>query len=125
MESDERTTTDGSVNGAPEDQDAQSIADLAGGESDEEEDALGPPPLEGTTGQLSLDVGGDTPDISTAKLRAVSNEVEGEYDKGEVVTFQVIARCSEVHFVDSADAQGLVVKTERRHIFRVESIRGA
>jgi hypothetical protein len=103
----------------------RSIADLAGEEVEEEVEEPQSPPIEGTTGQLSLDLGGEPPDISSAKLRAISNEVEGQYDRGEVVTFTVIARCGEVHFIDTVDAQGFVTKSERRHIFRVESIRRA
>ena len=102
-----------------EGEEGRSIEDLAETEDLEPE----PPPIEGTTGQLSLDVGGSMPDISSAKFRGISKEVEGEYQRGELLTFTVIARCSEVHFIDSVDEHGVVTKSERRHILRPESVR--
>ena len=110
--------------GQPDDDgDASSIEDLAGGAEEPEEPAE--PPVEGTVGQLNLDVAGEAPNISTAKLEGKSMEVEGQFDRQEVVTFTVMARCRELDLIDTLDAQGYVTKVERRHVFRIESIRRA
>lgn len=104
----------------------QSVADLAANGDDEEKPKVEePPPVEGTTGQLSLEVGGDTPSLATVKLLGVSREVEGEFRRGETVTFLTQARCGEIDFIDTMDHQGFVTKSERRHKFRVESVRRA
>lgn len=103
---------------------AQSVSDLAAN-GDGTPKAEEPPPVEGTTGQLSLEVGGDSPSLSTVKLMGVSREVEGEFKRGETVTFLTQARCGEIDFIDTMDAQGFVTKSERRHKFRVESVRRA
>jgi hypothetical protein len=85
----------------------------------------GPPPIEGKRQQLSLVAGGEDPDASESKLRGGSVPVEGEFEKGDVLTLLVKVSCDEVHFIDKKDNDGYVVATTRRHIFKPLSIQRA
>jgi hypothetical protein len=105
-----------------EDEPRESIEDKAengGAEPD------GPPPIEGKRQQLSLVAGGEDPDASESKLRGGSVPVEGEFEKGDVLTLLVKVSCDEVHFIDKKDNDGYVVATTRRHIFKPLSIQRA
>jgi hypothetical protein len=73
-------------------------------------------------GSLNLQVGGQTPDKSTVKLRGGSIEVAGggQLKKGEVVNLLVKVRVDEVHFVDKHDnSTGDITQAERRHIAKM------
>lgn len=72
--------------------------------------------IEGTTGQLSLAVGGRKPDSSEFKMKSVGVRVrEGQYVKGETVMLKVIARIDEIKFVDTHDEYGTITSTKRVH----------
>ena len=73
-------------------------------------------------GKLNLQVGGESPDKSTVKLRGGSIEVAGggQLKKGEVVNLLVKCRVDEVHFVDKHDnSTGEIIQAERRHIAKM------
>lgn len=94
-------------------------------EIDEEELGLQEPYVEGHSGQLSLGVGGRSPDKASVKLRGGSIVVEGQFEKGDEVTLVINARIAEVHFVDRIDEHGVVTSTERRHFARMTGVRRA
>lgn len=90
----------------------------------EDQEPEGPPPVEGTIEQLSLDAGGDPPTTTSMTLQGGKVSVEGEFKKGEVVTFYVEARVSDVTFSDKWDSKIMaVVGTERKHKAKVQGIR--
>lgn len=79
--------------------------------------------IEGTQGQLSLNVGGRKPDTSTVSLRGGQIAVEGQLQKGDTVTLLITARVGEVVIADKMDPAGFVKATTRRHVLRTESVR--
>lgn len=100
--------------------DEASIEDLADDGLDEEETETY---IEGTTGQLSLTVGGRKPDSSTFKMKGAEVKVrQGQYTKGETVVLRVIARLDEVKFIDMHDDYGTITATKRVHTAKPISI---
>jgi hypothetical protein len=93
----------------------QSIEDLAeGGDIEPEDNEVY---IEGTTGQLSLAVGGRKPDTSTFKMKGGEVKIrEGQFTKGESVWCKVLLRVDEIKFVDGHDEYGTVNSTKRVHI---------
>ena len=78
----------------------------------------------GPIGQLSFDVGGETPTVSTLALGGSVELAPGEVlRKGQRVTLEIEAVVSEVAFTDVTDAEGYVTDTKRKHRARVESLR--
>ena len=98
-------------------QNGKSIEDLA---EEQGIDLDAPDPevyIEGTSGQLSLTVGGRKPDSATFKMKGAEVKVrDGQYTKGEMVTLKVMARIDEIKFVDSHDEYGTVTASKRVHI---------
>lgn len=74
--------------------------------------------LEGTTGQLSLSVGGRKPDSATFKMGAkeVKLAERTQFAKGSTVKLHVIARVDELKFRDKHDDAGEVSHTTRVHL---------
>jgi hypothetical protein len=81
--------------------------------------------IEGRRTQLSLLAGGEEPDSSSFKMQGGKVNVEGQFDKGDVIDLIVKVRVAEVDFVDKVDNDGYVVGTDRRHIAKPLSIRRA
>ena len=78
--------------------------------------------IEGT-GQLSFDVGGKRVTSSELKLVGGKLEVEGQFEKGELVVLRLEAIVGEVAFVDSTDSKtGQVVGCARRHKARIVNV---
>lgn len=72
-------------------------------------------------GQLSMSVGGQKPDVASVKMKSKKIGVpKGDYKKGDLVKFEIEARCVEVAFIDKVDHQTqTVTETERRHTFAI------
>lgn len=91
------------------------------GESEDENPQEEPEPdlaVEGSGKQLTLNVGGETPDVSVVKIRSKSITVKkGQYSKGEIVEFVIRAKCTGVS-VDDKENDGEVTETVRRHTFK-------
>ena len=87
------------------------------------EPAIPPLTMEGE-GQLSLDVGGEKPNISQVKMRGASIELpDGQFKKGQRVSLAIEGRVAKIEFEDKIDPQtGDVVSTVRRHHIRVEGV---
>lgn len=93
------------------------------GEDSEREAAAKPEEfvVEGN-GQLSLTVGGKRPTGAALRIVGGRIEVNGSFDKGEVVRVELVLRVDEVSFVDDVDPQTKqVVGCERRHKARMIS----
>lgn len=73
-------------------------------------------------GQVSLDVGGDVPTLSTVALQGRKIELAGQFEKGELVELRVTARVGGVHFDDKTNSDGDVIDTTRKHILRIEEV---
>jgi hypothetical protein len=75
-------------------------------------------------GQLSLTVGGATPDKSEVKLRGGSIEMpQGQFKKGEIVNLMVKVQVAEVHLVDKIDnSTGEITGTVRRHVAKIKGV---
>lgn len=73
-------------------------------------------------GQVSLDVGGEVPTLSTVALQGRKIELAGQFEKGELVELRVVARVGGVHFDDKTSADGDVIDTTRKHILRIEEV---
>lgn len=86
----------------------------------QEEDGL---VLGGTGQQLSFSVGGKKPTSSHFRLTGGEIQVEGQFSKGETVTFTVQASVDEVAFRDEKDAKtGQVVGAKRVHKARIVGV---
>ena len=73
--------------------------------------------IEGTTGQLSLAVGGRKPDTSVFKMKGGEVKIrDGQFTKGESVWCRVLLRVDEIKFVDGHDEFGTVNSTKRVHV---------
>lgn len=83
--------------------------------------------VEGSSGQLSLKVGGGKePTQSSIRFLGGKLDVEGEFKKGEVVRVLIEARVNEVAFVDREDPKTRqVTGVERRHRARIVAIERA
>lgn len=78
----------------------------------------------GPIGQLSFNVGGEAPTVSTLGLSGSVELAPGEeLRKGQRVKLEIEAVVSEVAFTDATDAEGYVTDTKRKHRARVESLR--
>lgn len=73
-------------------------------------------------GQVTLDVGGEMPTLSTVALQGSKIELAGEFAKGEIVELSVRARVSSVQFTDKLGAGGDVIDTTRKHVLRIEEV---
>lgn len=94
--------------------DGRSIEDMAdAGEMPDD----GAPYIEGTTGQLSLTVGGRRPDSATFKMKSAEVKLrdKSQFSKGEQVELRVLARIDDVTFRDMHDEFGTVTATKRIH----------
>lgn len=104
--------------------DADKGADIPGENEARDEAAAEPafpkPELPGE-GQLSLSVGGETPDESLIKLQGLSIAVPngGQFKKGQFLDVVMRVRVAGVHIDDKFDlTTGTVVGTTRRHILK-------
>lgn len=85
--------------------------------------AFEPPPLVGPK-QLSLNVGGRSPDVGYVVITQYEAPMEGAYDQdGELVGFIVWARKKKTVFDDMMDRAGTVTQRKRIDQFRPVSIR--
>lgn len=109
------------------------VLDPAAQKPHEGDDELGPDQIlqnpaelviDGSTGQLSLDVGGvKEPTTSTLRLVGGRIEVEGEFKKGDVLAVRLEAVVNEVSFKDTHDSTtGQVVACARNHRARVTGV---
>lgn len=76
-------------------------------------------------GKLNSTVGGDTPDVSTVKLKGGSVAIAGggQLKKGETKNLLIKVKVCEVDFVDKEDrSTGEVTETERRHIAKIVGV---
>lgn len=74
-----------------------------------------PDVVEGT-GQLSFSVGGKKPTGSSLRIVGGRVEVNGQYEKGDLLEITMVVRVCEVGFVDESDEKTQqVVGCERRH----------
>jgi hypothetical protein len=102
-------------NGGPQDEEeGVSIEEMAD-EGFEPEDTT--PMIEGTSGQLSLSVGGRKPDSAAFKMKSAEVKLrdKSQFTKGETVELTVIARIDDVTFRDMHDEYGTVTATKRIH----------
>lgn len=103
-------------NGFDPDAEGRSIEDMAeeGGFEPEEDPTVY---IEGTTGQLSLSVGGRKPDSASFKMQGkeVPLADRTQFAKGSTVKLDVIARVDEIKFRDKHDDAGEVSHTTRVH----------
>ncbi len=75
------------------------------------------------SGQLGFDVGGKTPTSATLTLTGGKIEIEGQFEKGEIVDLHIQARVNDVGFKDNEDSKtGQVVGCERRQKARIISV---
>lgn len=97
-----------------------SIEDLADdGAAEEEQEEF----VVGTSGQLGLAVGGKSPDTSKVSIGSAGREVEGQFKKGDVVTFLVETRIDGIKFDDRHDSQGIVIGCTRTHVAKPLTVR--
>jgi hypothetical protein len=97
--------------------------EVKGGESLEDH-TNGAPATTAETGrmreQLTLDVGGLEPTVSLVKFSGAIG-IEGEFEKGDHVRFEVSGRIGAITHRDIEDAHGYVVATERVHAVKLRS----
>ena len=98
---------------------AQSIEDMANNGEAEGEDEI----VVGTHGQLSFTIGGKKPTTSKVSLGSAGREVDGQFQKGDVVSFLVTARCNEIVLTDKHDNVGTAIECIRTHKFAAQSVR--
>lgn len=102
--------------------DARSIEEIAA----EGEEKQVPPmqlALPGTKENITLTAGGARPTSSEVRLMGGRLPVEGQFEKGEIVTLIVEAKVGEVAFIDTTDDWGNVQKTVRAHKARMLSVK--
>lgn len=74
-------------------------------------------------GQVSLKVGGRNPDESTIVFRGGEVTVEGQFEKGSRLRFEIEGVVSEVTFTDLMDHKtGEVTGTKRKHVLKLDGI---
>jgi hypothetical protein len=74
----------------------------------------------GSSSQLSFDIGGKAPTSATLTLTGGKIEIEGQFEKGEIVDLHIQARVNDVGFKDQEDSKtGQVVGCERRQKARI------
>ena len=72
------------------------------------------------SGQLSLAVGGKRPTTSSLTLVGGKIDVEGQFEKGEIVVLQVECVVGEIAFKDLTDSKtNQIVGCARRHKARI------
>lgn len=65
--------------------------------------------------QLTFDVGGKAPDGSTLRVVGGRIEIEGQYEKGDMLKVEMLVEVRSVEFADEVDKKtGQVVGCERR-----------
>jgi hypothetical protein len=91
--------------------------------ADPPESVVGEPAIE-LDGQLSFEVGGKEPTSTTIRLTGGKVSIDaGQLEKGQDVILRVVARVSEVAFVDELDATTKQpVACERRHKARIVDV---
>jgi hypothetical protein len=97
--------------------DGMSIEDMEAAGIDVE--SVDPEPhIEGTTGQLSLSVGGRKPDSATFKMGAKEVKIADrtQFPKGSTLKLSVVARIDKIEFRDKHDDAGEVTHTTRQHL---------
>lgn len=79
--------------------------------------------LEGD-GQLSLSVGGKSPNVSQVVLRGGQIPFNGQAKKGDRVTMEVECVVGEIHLIDVRDSKTReIVETRRKHVLKVQGAR--
>jgi hypothetical protein len=74
-------------------------------------------------GQISMVAGGCTPDQSTIVFRGGEVSVNGEFEKGTRLKFEIEGVVSEVTFTDLMDQKtGVVTGTKRKHVLKIAGI---
>lgn len=74
-------------------------------------------------GQLSLVVGGRRADESTITFRGGEVNVDGQFEKGTRVKFEIEGVVSEITFTDLMDHKtGNVTATKRKHVMKLDGI---
>lgn len=74
-------------------------------------------------GQISLVVGGRKADQSTLVLRGGEVTVEGQFEKGSRLRFEVEGVVSQITFTDLMDHKtGEVTGTKRKHVLKLDGI---
>lgn len=74
-------------------------------------------------GQISLSVGGRNADQSTLVLRGGEVTVEGQFEKGTRLRFEVEGVVSQITFTDLMDHKtGDVTGTKRKHVLKLDGI---
>lgn len=91
-------------------------------ETDEVDGPIGAFGIEGS-GQFTLEVGGELPDVSVATLKGKSIETLGDLAKGDSFSLVVDVRVGQVKFIDKVDGDGEISETKRVHVLEVESVR--
>lgn len=107
----------------------RSVADLANDGSGIEEEDDGQLAIAGTSPKLSLEVGGNKPTVSVAKIKALKLPVRnaddpdnpGQFKKGDRVRAIVDLVCVDLSFPDER-RKGKVERTQRVHVFEPEAI---
>lgn len=99
--------------------DARSIEELA-----ETEKPIAPSQMAipGTRDRITLSAGGKPPTSSEARIMGSRRPIEGQFEKGEIVTLLVEAKVGAVEFIDTTDDWGNVQKTVRVQKFRMLSV---
>lgn len=104
----------------------QAIAEGRDPDAEPEEEKPIPPmqmPLPGTRENISQSFGGARATSSEMRLLGGKQPIEGQFEKGEVITLVVEAKVFSVEGVDFTDDWGTVQKTVRRHKGRIISCR--
>lgn len=66
--------------------------------------------------QLTFEVGGKTPDGSSLRVVGGRIEIEGQFEKGDMLKIEMLVEVRAVEFVDEVDKKtNQVVGCERRH----------
>lgn len=106
--------------GAEAEVDKDAVADKGKDAKPEQEIKFPKPEILGE-GQLSLSVGGETPDTSLVKMTGVEIQVPngGQFKKGQFLDVVLRVRVAGVHIDDKFDnATGTVTGTTRKHILK-------
>jgi hypothetical protein len=105
------------------DWDNEDAPEQAGGPSDQPDDQPSAELVIEAGGQVSLLVGGETPDQSTVVLRGGEVNVNGEFEKGSRLKFEIEGVVSEITFTDLMDQKtGEVTGTKRKHVLKIRGI---
>lgn len=92
---------------------------MPGEDPDEEPDRREEVVLEGD-GQLSLAVGGKSPNVSRVVLRGGQIPFNGQAKKGDRITLEVECVVGEIHLIDYRDSKTAeITETVRKHVLKV------